>query len=306
MPALTDGNYLNTYVAPQLLQEFRNYNDEFVAVIPRAPEAAVSADGIRFNKLINNVQFLVNNSEDFTATAMAGKKGLIGWDTLDTTPTKVTDAEIQALPYDKRAEVRLKHGEAWKIGYRDYILNKLAISGAGAGFVFLRTTGETLANGRKRLTFNDLIDFESAVNALLLPNKDQLFFNLCAEHSNDLKADKAGTANNRDAITIDPTTGAITRFYRLKIFENNAAPIYTDAGVKKAPGAIAAEGDQAASTFFYGPNTIQYVKSVKILYSPELTDTDSASPTSKFRLQSFALCDRVQEYGFGSLVSDNG
>lgn len=301
---LVDGLYLNQYVSPKLLEDFRNYNDDFIGVIPRAPQGALSADGIKFNKLVNNVGFLVNNTGDFTAASMAGKKGLIEWDKFDTTPTQVTDLEIRALPFDKRSEVRVKHTESWKIGYRDYVLNKLAPYQAGTGMIVLRTSGATVG-GRKRLTYNDLIDFESKVNSLNLFDKSQLYLTLCAEHQNDLKFDKAGTNNNRDAISINPATGEISRFYKLKIFENNFAPKYTAGGVLKAAGAAAVAGDQEASVFFYAPNAVQHLESIKILYKPETIDTKSADPTSEFRLQSYGLCDKVQDYGFGAIISEN-
>lgn len=302
---LVDGNYLNQYVAPKLLEDFRNYNNDFVGVIPPAPKEALSADGIRFNKLINNVGFLINNVDPFAATSMAGKKGIIEWDKLDTTPTKVTDAEIRYLPFDKRSTVRVKHTESWIVGYRDYVLNKVAPYQAAHGMIVLRTSGATTTNGRKRLTYNDLIDFESKINELNLLNPDKLYLTLCAAHQNDLKLDQAGTQNNRDFIRIDKTTGAINGFLKLKIFENNAAPIYTSAGVLKARGAAAAAGDQAASVFFYADSMVQHIESVKILYKPETIDTTNADPTSEFRLQSYALVEKTQDYGFGALISEN-
>ncbi|MBD3748516.1 MAG: hypothetical protein IE931_03375 [Sphingobacteriales bacterium] len=302
---LVDGNYLNQYVAPKLLEDFRNYKNDFIGVIPRAPQEALTADGIKFNKLINNVGFLINNVDPFAATVMAGKKGIIEWDKLDTTPTKVTDAEIRYLPFDKRSTVRVKHTESWIVGYRDYVLNKIAPYEAATGMIVLRTTGAADANGRKRLTYNDLIDFESQINLLNLMNPDKLFLTLCSQHQNDLKLDKAGTQNNRDFIRMDKDSGAITGFLKLKIFENNAAPIYTAAGVLKAQGAAPAVGDQAASVFFYGDSMVQHVESVKILYKPETIDTTNADPTSEFRLQSYALCEKTQDYGFGALISEN-
>ena len=55
MAELIDGVYLNKYLAPQLLKEFKNYKDDFVGLLGKPNKAALSADGIRFNKLINNV-----------------------------------------------------------------------------------------------------------------------------------------------------------------------------------------------------------------------------------------------------------
>ena len=126
MPALIDGNYLNQYVAPQLLVELKNYKDDFLTQLQGAPAQALTADGIRFNKLINNVEFFVNNSAEFTAQTMAGKKTLIEWEKYDTRPTKVTDAEIRYLNFDKRSIVRVKHMEALKMGIRDHVLWKLS------------------------------------------------------------------------------------------------------------------------------------------------------------------------------------
>ncbi len=303
MPTLIDGLHLNQFVAPELLIEFQNYNDDFLAAIPGAPAGVVSADGLRMNKLINNVGFLVNNTSEFTAKKMNGKKGIIEWDKLDTEPTAVDDAEIRSLAFDKRSAVRAKHSESWKLGYRDYILRKLAPAAAAAGMPVMRTTGANDGTGRLRLTYADLITFYAQIQLLNLPNMNLMNFILAAEHSQDLMLDKAATNNYREGIVIDQNTGELKRFYKWKLWENNANPVYVAAGTLKAAGAAPISTDRAASTFFYGGNTVKYVNEVKILYKPETTDTKSADPTSEFRLQAYGLANKTQEYGFGALVS---
>lgn len=302
---LVDGNYLQQFVAPGLLQEFRNYNDAFIAVLKRAPQAAINTDGIRFNKLINNVDFLVNNDEDFTAKAMVGKKGIVPWDTFDTTPTSVTDAEARALAFDKRSEIRLKHFESFKIGVRDYCVQKLAPSQSTAFMPVLRTTGPADATGRRRLTVADMVTFNAALMDLGLDDPTGWHMNLSGLHQQDLILDKIGTANHRDMLVINPTTGLIDRFLQIKLWAQRQAPTYAANGVLKAQGAAAAPGDRTASIFYYTPNTVYHVESLKLLYSPENTDTKSKSPTSEFRIQSFGLCDKTQEHGFGALVDGN-
>lgn len=301
--SLVDGNWLNQYVAPQLLEEFRNYKDDFMGVIPGAPAGAIAADGLRMNKLINNAGFLVNNEDNFTPKKMSGKKGIIEWDKFDTEPTEVDDAEVRALPFDKRSEVRRKHSESYKIGVRDYCLQKLAPAADATGMPVMRTTGEDDGTGRLRLTYADLIKFYSIFPTLNLPNDKAWYFILNPHHSQDLILDRASTNNYRDGIVIDEKTGECKRFYKFNVFENNAAPIYAEAGTLKAQGAASAPGDQMASTFFYAPNTVFHLDSVKILYKPETTDTRNADPTSEFRLQAYGLCDKRQDYGFGALVS---
>ena len=50
-----DGLYLNKYVDPQLLIERRNYRADFMQVLGSVPAGALAADGVRRNKLINNI-----------------------------------------------------------------------------------------------------------------------------------------------------------------------------------------------------------------------------------------------------------
>lgn len=307
MAELVDGAWLNQYVAPQLLQEFRNYNDGFIALLGKAPAGAISADGIRRNKLINNVDLTVNNTEDFVAKKMDAKKGITPWDKLDTSPTAVDDAEIRNLAFDKRSAVRMKHSESFKIGVRNYAMNKLAPTQDANGLPVLRTTGELVGTGataRRRLTYADLILFLSVVEGLNLPNKSGYNLILSREHSQDLILDRASTQNYRD-IVIDPATGELVRFYTIKLWTNNHNPLYTASGVLKSLDAVAAPTDKNASTFFYQENTVFHLNSVKVLYKPETLDTTSADPVSTFRTQTYGLCDKVQDYGFGAIVSGN-
>lgn len=302
---LIDGNYLQQFVAPGLLTEFRNYNDAFIGVLPRAPQAAINTDGIRFNKLINNVGFLVNNTDEFTAKAMAGKKGIVVWDKFDTESTSVTDAEIRGLAYDKRSEIRVKHNESFKIGVRDYAIRKLAPNAATATMPILRTTGENDGTGRLRLTIADMIKFYGILETLNLNNANGWNMTLCDLHKQDLMFDRASTNNYRDGIVFDPATGEMKKFYKINLWENNEAPVYKADGTLKAAGAAAAAGDQKASIFFYAPNSVYHIESLKLLYKPENQDTKSADPTSEFRIQAYGLCDKVQEHGFGAIASGN-
>jgi hypothetical protein len=307
MPTLTTGNWLNQFVAPQLLQEFKNYKDDFVGVIPGVPKAAMTADGVRFNKLINNVGFYVNNTAEFTATKMTGEKIFVAWEKYDTAPTAVDDAEIRGLAYDKRAAVRVKHTEAFKMGIRTHILHKLAPADAtNANMPVMRTTG-TVVNGRNRLTFADLVAFLEKIKALNLPDASQFYLILCPEHSTDLILDRDSAPYFTDkSIFFDPVTGAVKSVMGFKFFENQESVAYDNTGVKKAKGAALISTDRHASVFFYAPNALYQLDSTKVLYKDETTDTKSADPTSEFRTQTYGLVDKIVEYGFGAIVSGLG
>lgn len=303
MPALVDGAWLNQYVAPQLLEEFVNYKDDFIGLLGKPPKGAIAADGLRMNKLINNVEFKINNSQPFTPKKMDLKKGIIEWEKIDTTPTKVDDAEVRNLAFDKRAAVRVKHSEAWKLGMRNYVMQKLAPQADATGLPVLRTSGANDGT-RKRLTYADLIKFWSVIEGLNLSDTKKFNFVLCKEHKQDLILDRSATSNYRD-IVIDKDTGELKKFFTLNLLENNYNPTYAAAGTLKAIGAVSAATDKNASIFFYAENTVHHVNSVKILYKPETIDTRNADPESEFRLQSYGLTNKTQEYGFGAIVSGN-
>lgn len=307
MATTTTGQWLNQYVAPQLLSEFKNDKADFLGVLPGAPAAAITADGLRYNKLINNVGFYVDNTSAFTPKSMTGSKTFVEWEKYDTDPTQVTDAEIRSLAFDKRNEVRVKHSEAFRRGIRDHVIWKLAPEDATVAYMpTLRTTGASDGNGRKRMAFKDLVSFLEMVKALNLPDEQSFFLKLCTEHVTDLILDRDSAAYfaGKD-VFFDPTSGKLRSFMGFKFFENAAGAAYTSDGMKKAKGAVLTSGDQNASVFFYAPNVVYHLESSKILYKPEIEDTRNADPTSEFRIQTYGLVDRIVDYGFGAIISGN-
>ena len=160
MAQSVDGLYLNKYVDPQLLIERRNYRADFMQVLGSVPAGALAADGVRRNKLINNVGFRVNNTEDFEPKQMTGKNYIVPWEIYDTEPSSCTDDEIRYLAFDKRAAIRVKHNEAFQVGIRNHVLHKLAPEDdSNEEMPVIRTTGEKDINGRLRLSYKDLVDF---------------------------------------------------------------------------------------------------------------------------------------------------
>lgn len=87
MAELQANLYLNKYLDPQLLIDRQNFRDDFLATLGSVPQAARTADGVRRNKLINNVEFKVNNNAEFTPKQVDGKNLIVPWEKFDTTPT---------------------------------------------------------------------------------------------------------------------------------------------------------------------------------------------------------------------------
>ena len=300
------GQWLNQYLSPQLLVERRNYKADFMGVLGTVPVNARNADGVRYNKLINNVKFKVNNTEEFTPEKMTGEKAFLEWEKYDTTPTAVDDAEVRALAYDKRNVVRMKHEEMFRIGIRNHTLHKLAPeNGESSDMPVMLTTG-AVVDGRRRLTYEDMATYLEKVKKLNLPISDQLYMVLCPQHVTDLLVDaEAAKYFIQRELYIDPITGKVKNFMGFKFFENNDAVYYDPATLTKvAEGTDPTQGTHfQASQFFYAPNTIYHLDRVKILYKPETIDTRNANPTSEYRTQTYGMVDRIEEYGVGALVS---
>lgn len=305
MPTTETGLWLQQYVEPQLLEDFRNYNDAFIGVFKRPNASAIDKDGIKFNKLIGNIDFVINASTDFTPKTTSGEKTFVGWDVLDTTPTEYTDEELRAMAFDKEAAIRVEHTNAFKLGVRDYALHKIAPTKNVDGKTpVIRTSGEVV-DGRKRLTYNDLNAFLfQRINALNLNNKQAMYLVLSDEHKADLIFDRANTNNYRD-LEIDRNTGELKRFFNLQIFENTTTPLYAANGELKSLGAKKTAQDQHGSIFFYAPNTVYHIEGVTVLAKPMRQDTRSKRPKAEVRLHTWGLCDKRQEYGFGAIVSAN-
>lgn len=306
MATLVDGLYLNKYLDPQLLVERRNYKADFMQVLGPVPQSALSADGVRKNKLINNVGFKVNNTEEFTASAMTGKNLIIPWEKYDTTPTSCSDEEARNLAFDKRSVIRMKHNESFQVGIRNHVLHKLApADNSNAEMPVIKTTGLNDGNGRLRLSYKDLVDFATLSKTWNLPNAEALYIVLCPQHMADLLLDADASKYFYDRnFYLDSATGKPRGFMGLKFFENNDTPYYNFTTLKKvAEGVKPAATDFQASTFFYAPNTYYRIDSVKSLYRPETIDTRSASPTSEFRTQTYGIVDTIEDFGVGALLS---
>ena len=209
MAQSVDGLYLNKYVDPQLLIERRNYRADFMQVLGSVPAGALAADGVRRNKLINNVGFRVNNTEDFEPKQMTGKNYIVPWEIYDTEPSSCTDDEIRYLAFDKRAAIRVKHNEAFQVGIRNHVLHKLAPEDdSNEEMPVIRTTGEKDINGRLRLSYKDLVDFATLAKTWNLPVTDALYMVLSPLHMGDLLLDKDASKYFYDrTFYLDPATG---------------------------------------------------------------------------------------------------
>lgn len=308
MAELQSNLYLNKYLDPQLLVDRRNFRDDFLATLGTVPQNARTADGVRRNKLVNNVQFKVNNDSVFTPQAVDGKNLIVPWEKFDTTPSLVTDAEMRYLPFDKENAIRRLHDESFKNGMLKHAMYKLcpADNSKPADMPVLKTTGENDGTGRLRMTYADLVNFATKVKAWNMPISNRLYMILCPQHTADLLLDPNASKYFYDrSFYADPKTGTIRGFMGMQFFENNDTPYYTiESLARVAEGASPSDGtDAQASIAYYAPNTYYWIEGVMSLYKPMEIDTRSKDPQAEYRQRTWGIVDRIEEFGVAAIVS---
>lgn len=308
MAELQANLYLNKYLDPQLLIDRRNFRDDFLATLGTVPPNARTADGVRRNKLLNNVEFKVNNNAQFTPKGVEGKNLIVEWEKFDTTPTSVTDAEMRYLVFDKMSAIRRLHDECFKNGMLKHAMYKLcpADNSKPVDMPVLKTTGTDDGTGRLRMTYADLVDFATRVKKWNMPIANQLYMILCPQHTADLLLDPDASRFFYDrSFYADPKTGKILGFMGMKFFENNDTPYYTiDSLTRVAEGTNPSEGtDAQASIAYYAPNTYYHIERVMSLYKPMEQDTRSKDPQAEYRQRTWGIVDRIEEFGVAAIVS---
>ena len=309
MPTLQANLYLNKYLDPQLLVDRRNFRDDFLATLGSVPQSARTADGIYRNKLLNNVEFKVNNNASFTAKAADGKHLFIPWEKYDTTPTAITDVELRYLPFDKESAIRKMHDDCFKNGMLKHAMYKLCPENNNApdDMPVVKTTGDDDGTGRKRLTYADLVDFATRVKKWNMPISNRLYMILCPQHTADLLLDPNASKFFYDrSFYADPKTGKISGFMGMQFFENNDTPYYTVSSLTRvAEGTTPSAGtDMQASIAYYAPNTYYHIESVMSLYKPMEQDTKSKDPQAEYRQRTWGIVDKIEDFGVAAIVSD--
>lgn len=186
-----------------------------------------------------------------------------------TRPTPVTDDELYAISYDKMARVKEAHANALNDAKFVKAAHALCAKQNTAKTPVIKTTGDADAEtGRKKMTLADVINMKRTMDKLGVPAKDRRLV-LCQDHVNDLLSSEQAF---REQYNINRADGTVGRLYGFDIYEYAENPVYTTAGVKKAVGSTAAEGEYQCSFAFYVPRVFKATGSTKMYYSEAATD----------------------------------
>lgn len=291
------GPALMVKIEPQLLQQFDNLKEDFLTPI-KSKDEYVNFDVIKLNDIGADPDVLIDNLIYPIATAgRTDQEVVISLRKLDTENTKVTDDEIQALPYDKKSSVRERHIIALKKKSLKLGLYSLAPAGDTTNTPVIVTTGATIG-GRKRLKLpDDLVTLKGRFDALNIDMEDR-YICLCSEHVEDMLLSSQTFEKQYHLIK----EGKVLDMYGFKMFENQNANRYNgDTLAKVAFEAAALSSDRNASTAYYAPNAVKAKGSIKVYLRDAAQDPENRESVLGMRL--YYLVIPVKNVGFGAVVS---
>lgn len=287
----------NELAEKELIKHFR-HSGTWLDRVP-SKNQWVGNDVIKLNEIGADPDVLINNNTYPIAVAQRPDTSTaISLFKYDTTNTKITDDELNALPYDKPGSVQEQHRETLEERTQEHALHSLAPVANTASTPIIKTTGAAVGGlgSRLRLTYNDLVEYKKTLDKLKIPKKGRILV-LCADHVADLLLeDKALNVqyNNHK-------TGAITQNYvGFEIYEDIYAPVYDATTLAKIPFASATPGVEG-SVFFLAKRTAKARGTVKRYMRAAEGDPENRETVVGFRLYFIAIPTSL--LGQGAIIS---
>lgn len=248
--------------------------------------------GVEPDVLLNNSTYPIAVQE------LNGEDIPISLDKYQTKPTPITDDELYALSFDKINLVKQAHSDAMVRTRLMKAIHAFGAAGNTTNTPVLVTTGAEY-NGRKRLTWEDIVNLREAYLAAGI-ELDGFRLVLCEEHVNDLcLADTAfqkSYANFKD--------GIITNQLGFEIRSYSLNPYYEPATKAKLSfGAVATSTARRASVCFNVGKVAKAQGVTQMYYSEAKTDPQNQRNLVSFRNYFIAL-PQISK-GCGAIVSAN-
>ncbi len=277
---LREGVYTEVW-AGELIKKLRSLLDgSWLDGIPDQ-SSIVENDAIHLVKVGVDPDVLVNNTTyPIPSQKLDDEDVVIRLDKFQTKRTPVTDDELYAISYDKMARVKESHGNAINDCKFAKAAHSLCAKQNTVTTPVLKTTGEAdPTTGRRRLTFNDLIELKRAMDNLGAPQENRRLV-LCPDHVNDLLLVSQAF---QQQFNIDRNTGKIGHLAGFDIYTYKSTPVYTAAGEKKAFGATAKSGEFNCSFAFYTPRVFKATGSTRMYYREAAISPDTQESEVNFR-----------------------
>ncbi len=279
MPVLVDGEHLNKYVAPSLIKDLDDTQDNFTKFFGKVNKAAATADGISVQKLINDIKVETGLDEDevLIPRKLNGKKAVIPWMNFTTETLKFNKEELRALAFDKKGEARKMLVEAVYNGMLKAALHAIAPVSDSAKTPVIQTSGDDDGSGRKKLVPKDI------TSMLRKTDIKKPVMVLSKNHLIDLQENK-DTANRFADVLIDEVTMTPKAYAGVNMVANDIDVAYTAAGTKRAIDATPIATDKYASVVIDKRNTIYFLNDLTFTMTKMENDTRNKIPRTEIRI----------------------
>ena len=223
-----------------------------------------------------------NTSYPIAVTSRTDVPKELALKTLDTTSTVIRNVEAMELAYDKMASVIYGHKQellktACKLAAWNY-----APSANATNTPVLMAKG-ALANGKRQLTFEDLLRLMVAFNNLDFPADGRILV-LNPQHESDLILQD---------LTLYKSAIVAGNVFGFKLYRTSATPVYNaSTGVKAAYGAAAAVTDAISSFGFHKDEVMKAIGTTEMF--AKYADPDNKGDVINFQMRFVALPLRIK------------
>lgn len=203
---------------------------------------------------------------------------LLYLDKYQTKKTSLADDDTIGASYSKIDTVTASHVRNILKSKYSKAANALAPVSNTTATPIIETTGETLASGRKRMTYEDVVNLKAAMN--LNDDEDNIRLVLCNDHWNDLLLDRDRFGN----LLVDYQAGKpVPQIANFGLFKYFANPYFSAAGARLPFGSAPGATDSQGSFAFVTTNVALKTGMTRQYFKPSNIDTDNQSNSLNYR-----------------------
>lgn len=238
------------------------------------------------NVLVNNTTYpIALQSYDDT-------ESIVKLDKYQTQVTTLTDDQVIGASYDRIDAATKPHVEEINAKKYTKALHALAPDAHTAETPVLRATGTPDANGRPRLTYDDLVAAKASLKGA---TKRRIV--LCDNHWNDLLLDRKNFGDK----LVNYNTGDVAPVIAgWEIHSYTNSPLYTSAGAKKPFDSVKGASDLEASVFFDVANVVKKTGMTKQYYADAKVDPEMQ--VNKIAYRHYFIAVPVEKKLIGAII----
>jgi len=302
MPPITmsNGEYVERYITPQLHKEFVNNRMGFLATLGKAPAKAITKSGIIVRFLIRNTEAVFNRNTPFTdeeVKKLTFGHGFIEWGTVSTVPQKTDRDELRLASDNRNQTLRNEHTETRLRKVRNTVIRSVCPEDlTDPEIMVIYADGEPRADGYHTVTAENIYQFGELARAKNIVQDGKWNFTLNNRHVTDLQINEKTSQLFKENYYNANKSAEIKSFGGFNFGWDLELPNYTSAGLIKPQGSVVdTDDDYIISPFHYTPNTFYHAEGAFATATDMSKDTRNNPPESEYR--------EISEFASGSIFT---